>query len=121
MSPCQKGMRAADPAGAGTTSTMSWVIWVIRHALESNLAGPINAVSPNPTTHRLFIKALGRALHRPVVLPIPKFVLKVILGTELAEALVLNGQKVVPARLQADGFRWNDIDLEKALRAALAS
>jgi len=104
----------------------SWIslgdqVRVIRHVLESSLSGPVNAVSPNPTTHRLFIKALGRALHRPAVLPIPKLVLKVILGTELAEALVLNGQKVVPARLQADGFRWIDIDLEKALRAALAS
>src|SRR3989304_6245092 len=78
----------------------SWTSWgdrvrVIRHVLESSLPGPVNAVSPNPTTHRLFIKALGRALHRPAVLAIPKLVLKETLGTELAEALVLGGQKGV--------------------------
>lgn len=104
----------------------SWIslrdhVRVVRHLLASNLSGPVNAVSPHPATHREFIKALGRALHRPTALPIPKFLLKVILGTELAEALVLFGQKVVPARLQADGFRWDDTDLDAALRAALGS
>lgn len=104
----------------------SWIsltdhVRVVRHLLGSDLSGPVNAVSPHPATHRQFIKALGRALGRPTIVPIPKFLLKVILGTELAEALVFYGQKVVPSRLQADGFRWNDTDLESALRAALRS
>lgn len=103
----------------------SWIslqdqVRVIRHAMDSPLSGPINAVSPVPITHRQFIKALGRVLRRPTVMPIPRFVLDIVLGGELARALVLEGQRVLPTRLAAAGFRWGDTDLEAALRTALA-
>lgn len=103
----------------------SWIslddeIRAIRHLLRSPLAGPVNLVAPEAATHRAFIKALGRALHRPTVLPIPEFVVRLLLGGELAEALVLDGQRVAPARLAADGFAWKDTDLESALVTALA-
>ncbi len=102
----------------------SWIslqdqVRVIRHVIDSSLSGPVNAVSPVAITHREFIKTLGRVLRRPTVMPIPRFVLSIILGGELARALVLEGQRVVPARLMADGFRWGDTDLEAALRTAL--
>ncbi len=104
----------------------SWIslrdqVRAIRHLLSSSLSGPVNLVAPEAVTHREFIKALGRALHRPTVIPIPRFILKAILGTELAEALVLDGQRAVPARLQADGFRWEDTNLVQSLAAALAA
>ncbi|WKZ83602.1 MAG: TIGR01777 family oxidoreductase [Acidimicrobiia bacterium] len=103
----------------------SWIslqdeVAAIRHLLESDLSGPVNLVAQEPVTHREFVKALGRVLRRPTVVPIPSFVLRMILGSELAEALVLEGQRVVPARLEADGFRWHQPDLEQALAAALA-
>lgn len=103
----------------------SWIslddeVRAIRHLLESSTAGPVNLVAPEAVTHRAFIKALGRALHRPTVVPIPEVVLRLLLGGELAEALVLDGQRVAPARLARDGFTWNDTDLEQALVTALA-
>ena len=103
----------------------SWIslgdeVRAIRHLISSSLSGPVNLVSPAPVTHREFVKALGRVLHRPTVVPIPRFVIKMILGGELAKALVLDGQRVVPKQLEADGFRWNDTDLGAALSAALA-
>jgi hypothetical protein len=93
----------------------------IRHLLvDSRLAGPVNLVSPLPVTNREFIKTLGRVIRRPTVMPIPGFVLKIVLGRELADALVLEGQRAVPARLDADGFAFADTDLEQAMREALA-
>ena len=103
----------------------SWIslrdqVRVMRHAIDSSISGPVNSVAPQAITHREFIKALGRALHRPVVLPIPRFVLSAILGGELARALVLEGQRVVPTRLTAAGFEWLDTDIDTALHRALA-
>ena len=103
----------------------SWIslrdqVRVMRHAIDSSMSGPVNSVAPEAITHRQFIKALGRALHRPVVIPIPRFVLSMILGGELARALVFEGQRVVPTRLNAAGFEWLDTDLDTALHRALA-
>lgn len=103
----------------------SWIsrrdeVRAIRHLLGSSLSGPVNLVAPEPATHRRFIQALGRALHRPTLLPIPPFVIKAILGAELAQAIVLDGQRVVPTRLAGDGFTWMDTDLQAALAAALS-
>jgi hypothetical protein len=111
---------------AGGRMYWSWIslgdeVAAIRHLLiDSQLAGPVNLVSPHPVTNREFIKILGRVIRRPVVMPIPGFVLKIVLGSELAAALVLEGQRAVPARLQADGFEFADADLEQAMRDALA-
>jgi len=122
LSPYRWGLGGVVGRG---TQYWSWItlhdeVRAIRHLLSSSLAGPVNLVSPNPVTHREFVKALGRALHRPTVMPIPRFVLRLVLGGALADALVLDGQRVVPSRLRSDGFRWNDIDLDAALGAALA-
>lgn len=111
---------------AGGRMYWSWIslrdeVAAIRHLLvDSQLAGPVNLVSPYPVTNREFIKTLGRVIRRPTVMPVPGFVLKIVLGSELADALVLEGQRAVPARLQADGFVFADTDLEQAMREALA-
>lgn len=109
---------------AGGRQFWSWLslndeIRAIDHLVRSDLAGPVNLMTPEPVTNRAFTKALGRALHRPAVLPIPGFVVKVVLGAELARATVIEGQRAVPTRLTADGFEFHDVDLERALRDAV--
>lgn len=104
---------------------MPWIsmrdeVAAIVHLLSSNISGPVNLVSPQQVTHRMFIKALGKALGRPTVLPIPPFVIRMLFGSELAGALVDVSQHVVPDRLMRDGFQWSDRDIEIVLRDALS-
>lgn len=75
--------------------------------------GPYNACSPNPVRNAEFAKALGRSLGRPALLPVPALVLRTTLG-ELS-GLILGGQRTVPARLEAAGFRFRFADLDAAL------
>ncbi len=108
---------AGGPIGSGR-QYMSWIHridWVemVRWIVETPAAaGPLNATAPVPVTNREFARALGRALHRPSLLPAPGFALKLALG-EMAEPLLLTGARVVPARAQALGFhfRYPEIDL----------
>jgi uncharacterized protein (TIGR01777 family) len=85
--------------------------------LERDVSGPVNVVSPGLVTNAEFTKALGRALHRPAVLPIPGFGLRVVLGEFSVEAL--NGSGGVPAVLTGAGFTFRYPDLDAALDAAL--
>lgn len=74
---------------------------VIRRAMEGDdLNGPVNAVAPDPPTCSEFVKALGRALRRPTVLPMPAFAARLVLG-EFADAALLASTRAVPARLEA--------------------
>ncbi|UMZ11072.1 TIGR01777 family oxidoreductase [Pseudomonas sp. MPFS] len=75
--------------------------------------GPYNACVPKPARNREFAKALGRVLHRPALLPLPAFVLRLLLG-ELS-LLLLGGQRAVPARLLEAGFTFQFTDLPAAL------
>jgi uncharacterized protein (TIGR01777 family) len=79
-------------------------------------AGPINATAPTPVTNVEFARALGRALHRPAFMPAPAFALRLLLG-EMADALLLSGQRAVPAKAERLGFRFGYRDLDRALRA----
>jgi uncharacterized protein (TIGR01777 family) len=103
---------------------MSWValpdaIGVIEFALQSaNLSGPVNVVTPNPVTNLNFTRALGRALHRPAVLGVPAFALRVAFG-EMADT-VLESARVTPARLSAAGFQFEYPELQTALDAVLS-
>lgn len=103
----------------------SWIsltdqVRAIVHLLTSELDGPVNLTGPAPVTNRDFTKALGSALRRPTVLWIPGFVLKLVLGSELANALVLDSARVLPARLLADGFEFHHTHVTDGLAAALA-
>jgi len=82
------------------------------------LTGPFNATAPEPVTNSVFTKALGRALHRPTLLPMPAFVLQWILG-EGAE-LLCEGQRVLPARLLEAGFEFRHPDIDGALNQILS-
>jgi hypothetical protein len=103
---------------------MSWLtlaetVSIVRWALENASAqGPVNAVAPNPVRNAEFTKTLGRVLRRPTIFPAPAFALRLALG-EMAGALLLSSQRVLPKRLEAAGYRFLHTELEPALRAVL--
>ena len=70
-------------------------------------------------TNAEFIKTLGRVLHRPTLLPAPRAGLALVMGREMADVMLLAGQRAVPARLQAAGFEFAHPQLEGALRSML--
>jgi NAD dependent epimerase/dehydratase family enzyme len=80
--------------------------------------GPINGSAPAPATNRELSHALGRALRRPALLPVPGFALRLLYG-EMAE-IVTSGQRAVPRRALALGYRFRHPELGEALRSALA-
>ena len=112
---------AGGPMGSGR-QYMSWIHrddWVemVRWALSNTAVnGPLNATAPNPVTNREFATTLGRVLHRPAFLPTPALALRLALG-EMADALLLGGQRVLPAKAQALGFTFRYPLLEPALRS----
>ncbi len=86
---------------------------------DDSLSGPVNAVAPQTVTSAEFARALGRALHRPAVLPAPALAVRLLLG-EMAEGLLLASARIRPDRLQRAGFAFRHARLDEALRAALA-
>lgn len=103
---------------------MSWIsltdeIRAIEHLLTSPVSGPVNLTAPNPVRNGEFADTLGDVLGRPTLLPVPPFGPKLLLGGELADALLFDGQRVQPTVLDADGFRFEHADLATALRAEL--
>jgi uncharacterized protein len=111
------------PFGTGR-QYMSWIhrqdwIDLARWLLTSaDARGPINATAPAPETNEAFAATLARVLRRPHLLRAPAFALRLALG-EMADAALLAGQRVVPARAQALGFRFAWPALEPALRDLL--
>lgn len=103
----------------------SWIsledeIRVIRWLLENDVTGPVNAVAPGAVTNRDFTDALARAVHRPAILPVPAFGPRLLLGHELADALLFSSQRVRPGVLEDRGFEFAHPDLRGALGAVLA-
>ena len=93
----------------------------IGHVLATDsLSGPVNIAAPQSVTQREFVGMLGRVLRRPAVLPVPSFALALVFGREAA-AFMGSGQRVVPERLVAAGYRFQFGALEPALRALLAA
>lgn len=104
---------------------MSWIaltdlVRMIEYAIDTpDIAGPINAVAPDPATNHQFTKALGRVLKRPTILPVPGFAPKLLYGSECAQALVLGSIRVIPKRMTDAGFTFQFTDLDAALRHEL--
>jgi uncharacterized protein (TIGR01777 family) len=120
LSPFRWGL--GGPVGGGR-QWWSWIslgdeVRAILHVLDTEISGPVNLVAPNPVTNRDFTRALGRVLRRPAFLPIPGFALRLFLGSELADALVLGGQRVTPEVLLASGFEFEHPQIDDGLRAA---
>lgn len=106
------------PLGGGR----QWMSWIHRDDVVALLVaalsgvtwrGAVNATAPHPVTNADFARALGRAVHRPAVLPAPAFALRLVLG-EMA-AMLLDGQRVVPAAATAHGFAFRFPYLDGAL------
>ena len=114
-------------AGGKFGNGKHWQSWIsitdevraIIHLLTSQLSGPVNLTAPEPVTNARFTKELGSALSRPTVLPIPSFGPKLLLGGELANALLFTGQRVIPGALTRDGFVFQHQTLDVALSALL--
>jgi uncharacterized protein (TIGR01777 family) len=92
-----------------------------RPALSSSvrLSGPVNMVGPLAVTNAEFTRELGRALHRPAILPAPAFALRLAFG-EMADEALLASERVRPKRLLEAGFVFRHATLAEALAAALA-
>jgi hypothetical protein len=107
------------PIGDGR-QMMSWIhitdmVNILLHCIaDTELSGPINATAPNPVDNKTFVKALGTTLHRPVLLPMPGFMVKLLFG-EMGVELLLQGQCVIPQTLQQNGFRFEFPSLARAL------
>jgi len=102
----------------------SWItlidlLRIYQYSIENNgVKGIINAVSPNPERNSTFVKTLAKVLHRPAIFPLPGFVVKLIFG-EMGQELLLDGQKVIPSKLSESGYKFQQSELESALRSML--
>ncbi len=114
------GGRLGDGKAWWSWVALADVVGAIEHILDTDASGPINVVSPSPVRSAEFTDALGDALHRPTIFPIPKFALDLILGGELSEALVFTSARVSPGVLTARGFEFAEPDLQPALDALFA-
>ncbi|WP_206243870.1 TIGR01777 family oxidoreductase [Novosphingobium terrae] len=100
---------------------MSWIhrddmVRLIIHAIATpELRGPLNATAPEPVTNRRFTQALAAALHRPALIPIPAWPLRLVLG-DFAEELLLSGQRVVPQAALTSGFRFRYATIDAAMQ-----
>ena len=105
---------------------LSWIaledmIGVVRFALGNPaLQGPINTVAPSPVRNEDFAHIAGRVLHRPAVVPVPKFALRLALG-EMADALLFSSQRAIPETLRQANYSFQFPELEAALRVILRS
>ncbi|HSI88827.1 MAG TPA: TIGR01777 family oxidoreductase [Pyrinomonadaceae bacterium] len=103
---------------------MSWVsledeIRAIVYALENeNIRGAVNVTSPNPVTNEEFTKTLGEVLYRPTFLPLPEFAVNLVFG-EMGDALLLDSTRVVPKRLEDNGFDFKHPHLKEAIEVAV--
>lgn len=105
----------------------AWQSWIslddelaaIEYLLTANISGAANLTAPNPVTNAEFTNSMARTLKRLAILPIPKFGPKLLLGGELADALLFTGQRVMPIELQKSGFTFQHQTIDIALRALL--
>jgi uncharacterized protein (TIGR01777 family) len=103
---------------------MSWVsihdaVGAIKHILQERaLNGPVNVTAPAPVTNREFTRILGKVLSRPAIFPVPSAALRAVFG-EMARSTVLSSARVLPELLTVSGYRFQDPDLESALRHVL--
>jgi uncharacterized protein (TIGR01777 family) len=116
-------------AGGKIGSGKQWMSWIsledvmeiLRFAIEDgNVRGPINVISPQPVENVEFTKTLANALHRPALFPAPAFALRLALG-EMADALLLSSQRVLPKKLQSLGYPFLHSDLKSAFAAVLGA
>jgi uncharacterized protein (TIGR01777 family) len=114
--------------GGKVGSGKQWWSWVslddtiaaYLFALEHPLEGAVNVTAPEATTNLGFTKALGRALHRPTILPLPAFAVKAAFG-QMGKEMLLEGQRVAPTKIVKAGFAFNQPDIDSGLASALGT
>ena len=114
---------------------MSWialedVVGILKLCLERTpiqgavqfapISGPLNVVSPEPVTNAQFTKELAKVLHRPAIFPAPAFALRLALGREMADALLLASQRVTPKKLDQIGYGFRYPTLSSILNAVFS-
>jgi uncharacterized protein len=110
---------------AGGRNYMPWIslddeVGLLLWALDNPAAsGVYNATAPEPVTNKAFSKALGKALNRPAIMPVPKLAVKLRLGNELGD-VATGGQRAIPRRALDAGYVFKHPDIESGLAAALA-
>ncbi|MFP4687745.1 MAG: TIGR01777 family oxidoreductase [bacterium] len=101
---------------------MPWIhiddeVGILLHILDNNLEGPYNLTAPNPVTNRKFSKTLGKVLNRPVLLPIPRFLLKRLYGE--AAKIFFTSQRVMPEAILAKKYKFKFPEIKEALEDLL--
>lgn len=113
--------------GGRIGSGQQWMAWVDREDVlrfiafaidHASVRGVYNVSAPEPVRNRDFTKAFGRALHRPVIFPVPAFALRLVFG-QMAEETILGGQRAVPRRPEAEGFVFESRTIDEALMRQL--
>ena len=89
----------------------------LKSLIGSDLSGPVNMTTPHPATNAEVTKAMGEALHRPTLLPVPAFALRTVLGEFSSE--VLGSARVLPGVLTKAGFPFTHPTIESAIRSIL--
>jgi uncharacterized protein (TIGR01777 family) len=116
---------AGGPMGSGR----QWMPWIDRDDIlriiewsidRDATRGTYNATAPTPARNRDFAQTLGRVLHRPAFIPTPAFALRLALGSEMADEMLLGGQRVSPKHAQDEGFEFAYPDLEPSLKHAVS-
>jgi len=113
--------------GGRMGSGRQWQSWIsiddqvgaIAFLLTADISGPVNLTAPTPVTNSEFTKVLAQALSRPALLPIPSFGPRLLLGRDLADALLFTGQRVLPDRLTEAGFAFEHSTLAEAFASLL--
>jgi uncharacterized protein (TIGR01777 family) len=104
---------------------MSWIcrpdaVRAVRFLLaQDTISGPVNVTAPAPVSNSEFVRALGRALHRPAWIAVPSAVIRLAAGSEMAGEFFLASQNVVPDRLTASGFVFEEKTIDGGVRVAL--
>ena len=102
--------------------TLDDEVAAIQFVLDTpSLHGPVNLTAPNPVTNASFTKALGGALHRPTLIPIPLVALRALYGSEMVQEMLLSSARVLPKALLAEGFTFGKTDVASALGYLLDS
>jgi uncharacterized protein len=117
---------AGGKIGPGT-QYLPWItitdeVRAIMHVLNTeSISGPVNLVSPNPVTNSVFTKALGKAVHRPTLIPTPLLAIKVLYGEEMLKEMLLASTRLDPKVLRDTGFRFEHPSLDAALKQILSA
>ncbi len=103
---------------------MSWIslddmMGLVDFLLKENISGPVNMTGPEPATNKVFTEALGEALNRPTLVPVPAFAVKTLFGSEMAKEMLLGGARVIPQKVMDAGYDFKHKTISETFLAVL--